>query len=123
MTGESGLRLRVASSPSGITNTTRAECPPRGVSYTVAKYNYSDTADGSSVEDRDGFVKVLAAPDTEEILGAHFIGTDASILIQEVVNAMRLQLPFDAITPSIYVHRHCRKWSSGLLASFNPSEW
>ena len=104
MTGESGLRLQIAISPYGITNATRAACPSRGVSYTVATYNYSDTAYGFSTEDHDGFVKVLAAPDTKGILGTHIIGTDASILIQEVANAMRLQLPFDAITQSIYVN-------------------
>ncbi len=93
-----------ASSPPGITNTTRAECPPRGVSYTVAKYNYYNTAYGSSIEDRDGFVKVLAAPGSEEILGAHIIGTDTSILIQEVVKSMRMGLHVDEITQSIYVH-------------------
>ena len=83
---------------------TEAEAIEHGVEYTAASYDYYDTAYGSSIQDRDGFVKVLAAADTEEILGAHIIGTDASILIQEVVNAMRLQLSVDAITQSIYVH-------------------
>ena len=83
---------------------TQQEADALDLHYTAASYDYSDTAYGSSIEDRDGFVKVLAAPDTEEILGAHIIGTDASILIQEVANAMRLRLPVDAITQSIYVH-------------------
>ena len=77
MTDEPGLRLRVASSPSGTTHTATVECPPRGVSFTSAKYNYYNTVYGSSVKDRDGFVKVLAAPDTGESQGAHIIGTDA----------------------------------------------
>ncbi len=83
---------------------TEAEATEQGVAYTAATYDYYNTAYGSSIEDRDGFVKVLAAPGTEEILGAHIIGTDASILIQEVVNAMRMGLRVDAITQSIYVH-------------------
>ena len=83
---------------------TQQEADALDLHYTAASYDYSDTAYGSSIKDRDGFVKVLAAPDTEEILGAHIIGTDASILIQEVANAMRLRLPVDAITQSIYVH-------------------
>ena len=74
------------------------------IEYVTSTYNYSDTAYGSSIEDRDGFVKVLAHPETREILGCHIIGTDASILIQEAANAMRLGLPTDAITQSIYVH-------------------
>ena len=53
---------------------------------------------------RDGFVKVLAHQETGEILGCHIIGSEASILIQEVVNAIRMRLTTDAITESIYVH-------------------
>ena len=83
---------------------TEREARELDIEYSVARYDYSDTAYGSSIEDRDGFVKVLADASTEEILGAHIIGTDASVLIQEVTNAMRLRLPIDAITQSIYVH-------------------
>ena len=93
-----------ASPQVGGVGLTEQEAVQLGVSYTVAKYDYIDTAYGSSIEDRDGFVKVIADAETQEILGCHIIGTDASILIQEVVNAMRLRLSVDAITQSIYVH-------------------
>ena len=75
-----------------------------GIDYALATYDYIDTAYGSSIEDRDGFVKVLADPETREILGCHIIGTDASVLIQEVTNAIRMRLTTDSITQSIYVH-------------------
>ena len=74
------------------------------IPYAAATYNYYDTAYGSSIEDRDGFVKVLADPESGEILGCHIIGSEASILIQEAANAMRMRLSTDAITQSIYVH-------------------
>ena len=76
----------------------------QGIPYAAATYDYYNTAYGSSIEDRDGFVKVLASPHSREILGCHIIGSEASILIQEVVNAMRMRLTTDAITQSIYVH-------------------
>jgi len=76
----------------------------RSIPYVAGIYDYRDTAYGSSIEDRDGFVKVLAHPETKEILGCHIIGSEASMLIQEVVNAMRMRLTTDAITQSIYVH-------------------
>ena len=76
----------------------------QGIPYTTAVYDYYDTAYGSSIEDRDGFAKVLAHHDSDEILGCHIIGTHAAMLIQEVVNAMRMRLTTDAITQSIYVH-------------------
>jgi pyruvate/2-oxoglutarate dehydrogenase complex dihydrolipoamide dehydrogenase (E3) component len=83
---------------------TEREVNDQGIEYAVASYDYSDTAYGSSIEDRDGFVKVLAERHSGEILGAHIIGTDASILIQEVLNAMRAGLNVRSITQSIYVH-------------------
>ena len=83
---------------------TEEEVKERDITYTSASYDYYDTAYGSSIEDRDGFVKVLADHETGEILGCHIIGSEASILIREVVNAMRARLTTDAITQSIYVH-------------------
>ena len=83
---------------------TEQEATDLGIPYAVATYDYRDTAYGASIEDQDGFVKVLADPETREILGCHIIGTDASVLIQEVTNAIRLGLTTDSITQSIYVH-------------------
>ncbi|PKB71190.1 MAG: hypothetical protein BZY87_06890 [SAR202 cluster bacterium Io17-Chloro-G6] len=83
---------------------TQQEAEGRGIDHVAALYDYSDTAYGASIEDRDGFVKVLADPQSGEILGCHIIGTDAATLIQEAANAMRLRLGVDAITQSIYVH-------------------
>jgi pyruvate/2-oxoglutarate dehydrogenase complex dihydrolipoamide dehydrogenase (E3) component len=83
---------------------TEQEADARGASYITATYNYSDTAYGASIEDKDGFVKVLAEPASGEILGCHIIGTDAATLIQEAANAMRARVSTDAITQSIYVH-------------------
>ena len=76
----------------------------QGVPYVAATYDYYDTAYGSSIEDKDGFAKVLANPETAEILGCHIIGSDASMLIQEAANAMRMRLTTAAITQAIYVH-------------------
>ena len=93
-----------ASPQVGSVGLTEQEARAGNVPYVAATYAYHDTAYGSSIEDRDGFVKVLADHHTQEILGCHIIGTDASMLVQEVANAMRMRLSTDAITQSIYVH-------------------
>jgi len=82
------------------------------VQYVAATYDYIDTAYGSSIEDRDGFVKVLASPETGQILGCHIIGTDASILIQEAANAMRQRMGTDAITHPSTCTPPCQRCSS-----------
>ena len=83
---------------------TEQEAEERGAAYVAATYNYSDTAYGASKEDKDGFVKVLADPETGEILGCHIIGTDAATLIQEAADVMRGRMGVDAILQSVYVH-------------------
>jgi mycothione reductase len=83
---------------------TERQAREQGLPYVAATYKYYDTAYGSSIEDTDGFVKALAQRKTGEILGCHIIGSEASMLIQEAANAMRLRLTTDAITQSIYVH-------------------
>jgi len=83
---------------------TERQAREQGLLYAASTYSYYDTAYGSSIEDRDGFVKAVAHRETREILGCHVIGSEASILIQEVANAMRMRLATDAITQSIYVH-------------------
>ena len=93
-----------ASPQVGAVGLTEREARANGRPYAVGKYEYANTAYGSSIEDKDGFVKVLADPESEEILGCHILGTDASILIQEVANAMRIRATTSAITQSIYVH-------------------
>ena len=93
-----------ASSQVASVGMTDQEAEGRGAAYVAATYNYSDTAYGASIEDKDGFVKVLADPETGEILGCHIIGTDAATLIQEAANVMRGRMGVDAILQSVYVH-------------------
>ncbi len=49
---------------------------------------YRDTAMGAAMGHPEGFVKVIVEQQTGRILGAHIIGAEASILLQEITNAM-----------------------------------
>jgi len=72
--------------------------------YLKNVYWFKDTGYGEAIQDNDGFVKVLADPRTGEILGCHIMGTDASVLIHEVIVAMKAGLGVDGITQAIHVH-------------------
>jgi len=54
----------------------------------IGFYKYADTAKGEAMALKDDFVKVIIKRDTGKILGAHIIGPQASILVQEIVNLM-----------------------------------
>ncbi|MGA8905245.1 MAG: dihydrolipoyl dehydrogenase [Candidatus Bathyarchaeia archaeon] len=49
---------------------------------------YEDTAKGEAMALKNYFVKVILETDTFRILGAHIIGPEASVLIQEIINLM-----------------------------------
>jgi dihydrolipoamide dehydrogenase len=49
---------------------------------------YQDTAKGEAMGVQDYFVKVIVEKETFRILGAHIIGPQASVLIQEIINLM-----------------------------------
>lgn len=54
----------------------------------VGYYEYENTAKGEAMNLKDYFVKVIVDGSNSEILGAHIIGPQASVLIQEIINVM-----------------------------------
>ncbi|MGB9785796.1 MAG: dihydrolipoyl dehydrogenase [Infirmifilum sp.] len=54
----------------------------------VGYARYGETAKGEAMMAEDYFVKVIIDRETSEILGAHIIGPEASLLIQEIVSLM-----------------------------------
>ncbi len=71
--------------------------------YLKSIYEYKNTGYGKAIEDNDGFVKVLASP-TGKILGCHIIGSEASILIHEVIVAMKAKLGVKSLQNAIHIH-------------------
>jgi dihydrolipoamide dehydrogenase len=95
----------VFSSPQiGSVGMTEEQLKEQKQPYAVGKYNYRNTAYGHSIGDQDGFVKVLAEPQTRRILGCHIIGTEASMLIHEVIIAMKHKLTVDDVVNTVHVH-------------------
>ncbi len=54
----------------------------------VGRNSFTDTAKGQAMKADDCFVKVIVEKSTYRILGAHIIGPQASVLIQEIINLM-----------------------------------
>ncbi|MFX1253154.1 MAG: dihydrolipoyl dehydrogenase [Promethearchaeota archaeon] len=59
-----------------------------GENLLIGVYNYEDTGKGEAMGVKDFFVKVIVEAETRKILGAHIIGPQASVLIQEIINLM-----------------------------------
>lgn len=83
---------------------TEEELKAEKMPYLKAIYKFKGTGYGKAIEDNDGFVKLLVHRSTKEILGCHIIGTDASILIHEVIVAMKAKLGVNGITNAVHIH-------------------
>ena len=71
----------------------------------VGRAEYRDTAMGAAMGFPEGFVKVVVEKETSRILGAHIIGPEASILIQEITNAMVTgKGDFSPIAQGMHIH-------------------
>jgi mycothione reductase len=69
----------------------------------VGRANYADTVMGDALAEHDGFAKAIVEKTTGRILGFHIIGPEASILIQEVVNAIANNGDVKSITGSMHI--------------------
>ena len=70
----------------------------------VGKAMYTDVARGEAMLEREGFAKAIVHRKTGKVLGYHIIGPQASILVQEVVNAMANDGNLWTLAKGIHIH-------------------
>ncbi len=70
----------------------------------VGKAKYSYVAQGIAMMENNGFAKAIVEAESARILGFHIIGPYASILIQEVINAMAAGGGVEQIRAGIHIH-------------------
>ena len=70
----------------------------------VGKAMYTDVARGEAMMETEGFTKAVVHPKSGKILGYHIIGPQASVLIQEVVNAMAADGNLWSVAKGMHIH-------------------
>lgn len=84
---------------------TERDVHEQAIPYVVKIQHYGDTAYGWAMEDTQSFVKLIASPDTRQLLGAHIIGPQASTLIQQLIQGMRFGQTVDEMAHGqLYTH-------------------
>ncbi len=83
---------------------TEAELKEAGVDYKVGKFPYKANGRARAIGDTEGFTKILADAETDEILGAHIIGNQAGDLIAELAVAMEFASSSEDIARSSHAH-------------------
>jgi dihydrolipoamide dehydrogenase len=89
----------------GAVGKTEAELDDEGIDYAVGRAEIADTAMARALKLDRGFAKVLADPDSREILGCHIVGHEASMLIHEAAPAMRYGGTIDDLANTL-IHAH-----------------
>jgi dihydrolipoamide dehydrogenase len=83
---------------------TEREVKESGREYRTGKFPYSANGRARSMGDTTGFVKFVADARTDELLGCHIIGPNASELIAEVVLAFEYRASSEDIGITVHAH-------------------
>ncbi len=83
---------------------TEEELQRDGVAFKVGKSFYRASGRARAGGDVDGIVKVLAAKDTDEILGVHLTGPRAADLVGEAVVAMAFRAAAEDVARTCHAH-------------------
>ena len=83
---------------------TEQELKDAGVAYKAGKFSMRALGRSRASGDLDGFVKVLADKNTDEILGAHIVGARAADLIMELAVAMEYRASAEDVARICHGH-------------------
>ena len=83
---------------------TEQQLKAEGRAYKPGKFPFIANGRALGLGDVDGFVKVLADAETDEILGVHIIGSDASDLIAEAALAMEFRASAEDVARTCHPH-------------------
>ena len=83
---------------------TEEQLVEEGIVYKTGKFPFRASGRARAGEETDGFVKVLADGETDEILGIHMIGPRCADLIAEAVVAMEFKASAEDIARICHAH-------------------
>jgi len=83
---------------------TEEELKASGTAYKKGSFPFKALGRARASEESDGFIKVLADPVTDEILGVHMIGPRCADLIAEAVLAMEYRASAEDIARTCHAH-------------------
>jgi dihydrolipoamide dehydrogenase len=83
---------------------TEAQARDAGHDVVVGKVQYGAVGAGTVYGDRTGLVKIVGERKYGELLGGHIVGTKATELIQELVNARALEGGYPEVARMIHGH-------------------
>lgn len=81
-----------------------AEAKAKGLSVKIGKFPFAANGRALSVNEPDGFVKVVGDAKTGRLLGVHIVGVEASNLIAEAALALEMGAQVDDLALTVHAH-------------------
>ena len=86
------------------TGLTEREAEAKGIAVTVGRFPLSALGRAKAIGHTDGFVKILADPETQRVLGVAMVGPHASELIAEGTLALEMGATLEDMMVTIHPH-------------------
>ena len=80
------------------------EAKEKGIDVSIGRFPYQGSGKALAMGEEDGFIQVLADPETDRVLGASIVGAHATDLIGEVALAVNMGCKVHDITETIHAH-------------------
>lgn len=112
VSGQKGGHLNYDAIPSVIytspevawVGATEEQLTAKGIKFNKGKFPFSANSRAKTINDTEGFVKVLVNAETDQILGAHIIQTNAGELISELGLAIEYQASGEDVARATHAH-------------------
>jgi len=83
---------------------TEADAKKQGYEPIVGKFPFTALGRAVAVGETDGFIKVVADKESEQILGIHMVGADVTDLISEAALAIEMGATLDDLALTVHPH-------------------
>jgi len=88
----------------GRVGMTEAQARQSGKKVKVARYEMRNNSKSVEIGESDGFIKLVADADTDQLLGAAVVSCDAAELVHIYIELMNDHAPLSKVRDAIYIH-------------------
>lgn len=83
---------------------TEEDCKAKGIEFVVGKFPFAASGRALSLNETEGFTKVVAEKESHRVLGVHIVGPEASEIIAEGGLAIEMGATLEDIALTVHAH-------------------
>lgn len=83
---------------------TEDQCKEKGLNYKTGQFPFAASGRAMTLQETDGFIKIISDAVTDEVLGVHMVGPEVTELIAEAALAIEMGATVEDIARTIHAH-------------------